>query len=257
MDPPDYAILNPIAPDRVNLALVVPLAHGVAVERPAGRFHRRPRPAAAASGPTTGRRHAVSHPSARSGRSPIGVEPPQAGGVLLVGDAAGFYDPFTGEGVFTALRSAELAVTTIVAALRQRGRVGASACRLRAGPSRHLPRQGARDARAAVPDPSPAPGQSGLPRAGPAPRRCSTRCSACSATTCRRAPLSARCAADDLAAAYGAARPKTSSSGTAANPAGSVNSASGISRRSTRATAAPGAAPPPPWNTTFSGHPSE
>ena len=28
VDPPDYAILNPIAPDRVNLALVVPLAHG-------------------------------------------------------------------------------------------------------------------------------------------------------------------------------------------------------------------------------------
>ena len=27
MDPPDYAILNPIAPDRVNLALVVPLDH--------------------------------------------------------------------------------------------------------------------------------------------------------------------------------------------------------------------------------------
>jgi flavin-dependent dehydrogenase len=28
VDPPDYAILNPIAPDRVNLALVVPLEHG-------------------------------------------------------------------------------------------------------------------------------------------------------------------------------------------------------------------------------------
>jgi len=28
--------------------------------------------------------------------------------VLLAGDAAGFYDPFTGEGLFTALRSAEL-----------------------------------------------------------------------------------------------------------------------------------------------------
>jgi menaquinone-9 beta-reductase len=32
-----------------------------------------------------------------------------APGVLLVGDAAGFYDPFTGEGVTLALRSAELA----------------------------------------------------------------------------------------------------------------------------------------------------
>jgi flavin-dependent dehydrogenase len=40
------------------------------------------------------------------------------GGVLLIGDAAGFYDPFTGEGVFTALRSAELAADTITRALR-------------------------------------------------------------------------------------------------------------------------------------------
>jgi flavin-dependent dehydrogenase len=35
-----------------------------------------------------------------------------------VGDAAGFYDPFTGEGVFTALRSAELAVETAATALK-------------------------------------------------------------------------------------------------------------------------------------------
>jgi flavin-dependent dehydrogenase len=46
------------------------------------------------------------------------VDPPRLGGVLLIGDAAGFYDPFTGEGVFTALRSAELAVETIARALR-------------------------------------------------------------------------------------------------------------------------------------------
>ena len=37
------------------------------------------------------------------------VAPPVVGGVLLVGDAAGFYDPLTGEGVFSALRGAELA----------------------------------------------------------------------------------------------------------------------------------------------------
>jgi flavin-dependent dehydrogenase len=37
--------------------------------------------------------------------------------VLLVGDAAGFYDPFTGEGVFTALQGAELAAPLIARAL--------------------------------------------------------------------------------------------------------------------------------------------
>ena len=46
------------------------------------------------------------------------VAPPSEGGVLFVGDAAGFYDPFTGEGIFSALRSAELAAETVAGALR-------------------------------------------------------------------------------------------------------------------------------------------
>jgi geranylgeranyl reductase family protein len=41
-----------------------------------------------------------------------------ADGVLLVGDAAGYYDPFTGQGIFRALRSAELAADVADAALR-------------------------------------------------------------------------------------------------------------------------------------------
>lgn len=43
---------------------------------------------------------------------------PYAAGLLLVGDAAGFLDPFTGEGVFRALRGAEIAVGVAAAALR-------------------------------------------------------------------------------------------------------------------------------------------
>jgi flavin-dependent dehydrogenase len=46
------------------------------------------------------------------------VREPRVAGVLLAGDAAGFYDPFTGEGLFTALRSAELVAETIARALR-------------------------------------------------------------------------------------------------------------------------------------------
>ena len=41
-----------------------------------------------------------------------------ADGALLVGDAAGYYDPFTGQGIYRALRGAELAAETIDAALR-------------------------------------------------------------------------------------------------------------------------------------------
>ena len=40
-----------------------------------------------------------------------------ADGVLLVGDAAGFYDPFTGEGIGMALRGAELAAEVLARAL--------------------------------------------------------------------------------------------------------------------------------------------
>ena len=49
-------------------------------------------------------------------------------GVLLVGDAAGFYDPFTGEGIGMALRGAELAAAVLHGALR-RGDVGLPALR--------------------------------------------------------------------------------------------------------------------------------
>jgi flavin-dependent dehydrogenase len=40
-----------------------------------------------------------------------------ADGALLVGDAAGYYDPFTGQGIFRALRGARLAARTAAAAL--------------------------------------------------------------------------------------------------------------------------------------------
>jgi len=125
VDPPDYAILNPIAPDRVNLGLVVPLAHGARwsdrlEDFMAARVRQLPHLARRLAGATRVAPIRALGPLAHR------VTPPRAGGVLLVGDAAGFYDPFTGEGVFTALRSAELAVTTTVRAL-QSGDVSARA----------------------------------------------------------------------------------------------------------------------------------
>jgi flavin-dependent dehydrogenase len=47
-------------------------------------------------------------------------------GAALVGDAADFFDPFTGEGIYSALRGAELLATTAEAALARPGRVTAA-----------------------------------------------------------------------------------------------------------------------------------
>jgi geranylgeranyl reductase family protein len=41
------------------------------------------------------------------------VKPPSCGGLILVGDATGFMDPFTGEGIYLSLKSAELAAGVI------------------------------------------------------------------------------------------------------------------------------------------------
>jgi len=117
VDPPDYAILNPIGRDRVNLGLVVPLAHAApwSARVPdflAARVRQIPHLARRLAGATRVEPIRVLGPLAHR------VSPPREDGVLLVGDAAGFYDPFTGEGVFTALRAAELAAETIGAALR-------------------------------------------------------------------------------------------------------------------------------------------
>jgi flavin-dependent dehydrogenase len=107
VDPPDYSILNPVAPGIVNLSLVVPLAHArpfsgrletffaarlKQLRRVPARLHgMRPEGPLMAMGPLAYR-----------------VDDPRVGGVMLAGDATGFYDPFTGEGLYTALRSAEM-----------------------------------------------------------------------------------------------------------------------------------------------------
>lgn len=48
------------------------------------------------------------------------VVPHDIPGMVLLGDAAGYYDPLTGQGIYRALRSAELAAPAIVEALQRR-----------------------------------------------------------------------------------------------------------------------------------------
>ena len=117
VDPPDYAILNPLAPDRINLSLVVHYEHAAPwstrlAQFLAARVKQMPHLARRVAG---ARRVA---PVQAMGPLAYRVSAPREGGVLWVGDAAGFYDPFTGEGIFTALRSAELAADVAVHAVR-------------------------------------------------------------------------------------------------------------------------------------------
>src|SRR5262245_32550502 len=117
VDPPDYAILNPIAPDRTNLSVVVPLAHAAPWSNRLEAFLD----ARVKQLPHLARRLAGTAriaPVQALGPLAYAVRPPRAGGALLVGDAAGFYDPLTGEGVFSALRGAELAAEPAARTLR-------------------------------------------------------------------------------------------------------------------------------------------
>jgi geranylgeranyl reductase family protein len=118
VDPPDYCILNPVAPGLVNLGLVVPLSHARPYRGRMETFFQ-------------ARLKQLRHlPRRLGGMQPEGelmvmgplaytVAEPRADGVMLAGDAAGFYDPFTGDGLYTALRSAELLAEVAHDALRR------------------------------------------------------------------------------------------------------------------------------------------
>lgn len=123
-----YLGLNPIGGGRTNVALVVPA-------RRAGAARGRPREfflEALAEFPGV---------SERVGRGSMAREVLATGpfaawsgrvvadGAALVGDAADFFDPFTGEGIYSALRGAELLAETARPALAHPGRVTAAALR--------------------------------------------------------------------------------------------------------------------------------
>lgn len=111
-----YCGLAPFDRETANVAMVLPLSDSAGLKQDMGAYFLR-------------RLHSL--PSLRSrldharllkpvqAIGPLAVHalPPWAFGTICVGDAAGFYDPFTGQGIFRALRTAELAANAILDAL--------------------------------------------------------------------------------------------------------------------------------------------
>ena len=121
-----YLGLNPIGGGRTNVALVVPLDRASAARGRTEAFFREaladfPGVSRRVGGGRLVRRVLATGPfAAWSGRV-------TADGAALVGDAADFFDPFTGEGIYSALRGAELLAAAADRALERPGRVTAAA----------------------------------------------------------------------------------------------------------------------------------
>jgi flavin-dependent dehydrogenase len=110
-----YSGLAPVG-DVSNFAVVVPTSAGRSVAGNAAGFleqwiERRPHLRSRFSG---ARRHG---PVRATGPFASHATRPWIPGVALVGDAADFFDPFTGEGIYAALRGAELLAPLALAVL--------------------------------------------------------------------------------------------------------------------------------------------
>ena len=106
-----YVGLAPLAGGRLNVGMALPLN---GTKQPAeGRFQ------AAIDGipAVAARLRGVKRLTPIRGASPIGhrVRGSAGRGWMLIGDAAGFIDPFTGEGIYRALRSARAAAEALAA----------------------------------------------------------------------------------------------------------------------------------------------
>lgn len=113
-----YGILNPVADDLTNVGLVISRREVPRDANPGRLFSH-----IAESLPGLSDRLRSARPTAPVRcLGPLAYRATRlaAPGALLVGDAAGFLDPFTGEGIYAALRSAELAAHCILTT-RNRG----------------------------------------------------------------------------------------------------------------------------------------
>jgi flavin-dependent dehydrogenase len=127
--PDGYVGLNPIAAGVANVALVVPRRR--AAREAAGRaddfFFEQLERLPGVRGRV--RRDALAREVLVTGPFASEARPVVRDGALLVGDAADFFDPFTGEGIYRALHGADLAAQAILAALAEGGPVTAGQLR--------------------------------------------------------------------------------------------------------------------------------
>ncbi len=107
---PGYVGLGPIGGGVTTVALVLPLHEARRGERFFEELNRFPGVAGRFDPRRVARRVLATGPFARWSRRPVA----KGGGALLVGDAADFFDPFTGQGIYSALRGAELAAGAIL-----------------------------------------------------------------------------------------------------------------------------------------------
>ena len=128
---PGYVGMGPIGDDLTTVAVVLPIA--AARARAASLRHdlsreldRFPGLRGRFAGARLEREVLVTGPFAQSSRHAVAP----GGGALLVGDAAEFFDPFTGQGLYSALHGAELAARALIAALADGGRAPLSAAAL-------------------------------------------------------------------------------------------------------------------------------
>lgn len=112
-----YCGIAPLSNNRLNVAVVIPYRAGRRSGQSATRTYER----WIADHPAVGRtlQGCLRETSVR-GVAPIGTRAARSSvaGALLVGDAAGFFDPFTGEGIFRALEGAQLAARVAHTALQ-------------------------------------------------------------------------------------------------------------------------------------------
>jgi flavin-dependent dehydrogenase len=107
---PGYVGLGPVGAGVTTVALVVPLSEARRGERFFDELNRFPGLAGRFAAGSMVRRVLATGPFAQWSRRPVA----RGGGALLVGDAADFFDPFTGQGIYSALRGAELAAAAVI-----------------------------------------------------------------------------------------------------------------------------------------------